>query len=159
CDELVALGERLREGSEAPFARALSALGRHAAGAPEAKAALDEALEALRAVDAKQRLAFVLTQAAGVELERGDASAALALAAEAATVAEALGRQSDIARAHAAALRSAVAAGARDAAELHRRALESLKPDQPSSQARSEMAAALVEAARRPSGRRRDGTG
>src|SRR5690606_29071176 len=50
CDELVALGERLREGSEAPFARALSALGRHAAGAPEAKAALDEALEALRAV-------------------------------------------------------------------------------------------------------------
>ena len=86
--ELAAIGEKLREGSEGPLGRAMLALCRYQKGEVDHREALEEALQELRDADAKQRLAFVLTQAAAVESERGD----LERAAERAAEAEAIGR-------------------------------------------------------------------
>jgi DNA-binding SARP family transcriptional activator/predicted ATPase len=93
--DLAALGEKLREGSEAPFARALLALSRHALGEEAAEDALDAALDELRGVDAKQRLAYALTRAARLDLEQGRARRARERAEEARRAAEALGRPSE----------------------------------------------------------------
>jgi tetratricopeptide (TPR) repeat protein len=136
CRELMALGEKLREGSEAPFAQALCALSRYATGERSAREMLDRALADLRAVDAKQRLAFVLVRAALVELERGDADAAAPLAEEAVTAAGALGRPSDVALAHAMAGRVAQAALDSATFERHVRALEQMPRESLSAQAR-----------------------
>jgi DNA-binding SARP family transcriptional activator len=94
--ELEALGGKLREGSEAPFARALIALSRHALGEPEAAAALDAALEDLRVADAKHRLAYTLTRAARLDLERGEAHRARTRSEEARRTAAALGRPTEM---------------------------------------------------------------
>jgi hypothetical protein len=60
--DLLALGDKLREGSEEPFARAMAALCEHAVG--DASDTLDAALADLRIADAKHRLAYILTRAA-----------------------------------------------------------------------------------------------
>ena len=57
--ELLALGDKLREGSEAPFARALDGLCDYAID--DRCERLDGALADLRVADAKHRLAYVLT--------------------------------------------------------------------------------------------------
>jgi DNA-binding SARP family transcriptional activator len=93
--ELEELGAKLREGSEAPFARALVALARHALGESEAPGALDVALEDLRVVDAKLRLAYTLTRAARVDLELGEGWSARGRAEEARRTIEALGRPTE----------------------------------------------------------------
>jgi hypothetical protein len=93
--ELDTLGGKLREGSEAPFARALLALSRHALGEAGAGEALDAALEELRVADAKLRLAYTLTRAARVDLERGDPRRARARAEEARRTVGALGRPTE----------------------------------------------------------------
>ena len=136
CRELMALGEKLREGSEAPFARALCALSRYATGESAAREMFDCAVADLRAVDAKQRLAFILVRAALIELDRGDADAAAPLAEEAVAAAGALGRPSDVALAHAVAGRVARAALDSAAFERHARALEQMPRENLSAQAR-----------------------
>ena len=88
AEKLAAIGEKLREGSERPLGHAMLALCRYQHGEDDDRSALEEALQELRDVDAKQRLAFVLTQAAAIESERGELESATARAAEA----EALGR-------------------------------------------------------------------
>ena len=93
--ELEELGKKLREGSEAPFARALVALARYALGEAEALPALDAALEELRLVDAKLRLAYTITRAAQVDLERADGRSARRRAEEARRTIEALGRPTE----------------------------------------------------------------
>ncbi len=93
--ELDTLGEKLREGSEAPFARALLALSRHALGEPGAEADLDSALEELRAADAKLRLAYTLTRAARLDLGRGRPLPARRRAEEARGAAQALARPTE----------------------------------------------------------------
>jgi len=93
--ELDALGGRLREGSEAPFARALLALSRHALGEAGAEDALEAALEELRRADAKLRLAYALTRVARLDLERGRPRRARARAEEARGAAEALARPTE----------------------------------------------------------------
>ena len=93
--ELETLGGRLREGSEAPFARALVALTRHALGEAGAGPALDAALEELRVADAKLRLAYTLTRAARVDLARGDSRRAREWAEEARRTAAVLGRPTE----------------------------------------------------------------
>lgn len=144
CDELLALGEKLREGSEAPFARALHALIRYQADAGTAqRCALHDALMGLRLVDAKQRLTLVLIQAALVELARGDAEAASVVAEEAVAVADALGRPSDVARTRAVAARCAQAAGDGAAFARHAAALRAMPLDGLSTQARAEAATVL----------------
>ncbi len=86
--ELASIGDKLREGSEGPLGRAMLALCRYQKGEAGHLSALEDALQELRDADAKQRLAFVLTQAAAIESERGE----LARAAERAAEAEAIGR-------------------------------------------------------------------
>lgn len=93
--ELVGLGERLREGSELPFARALAVVCEYAR-TEDARAPLDAALTELRLVDAKQRLSFVLMTAAVADLARADAVRARARAEEALQLAEQLNRPSDV---------------------------------------------------------------
>ena len=93
--ELEDLGGKLREGSEAPFARALVALARHALGEEGAGSALDAALGELRVVDAKLRLAYTLTRAAQVDLGRGDGARARRRAEEARRTIEVLGRPTE----------------------------------------------------------------
>jgi hypothetical protein len=94
--DLDALGAKLRGGSEAPFARALSALTRQALGDPEAAVAIDAALDELRTVDAKLRLVYTLTRTARLDLERGDARSARQRAEEAHRTAGVLGRPSEV---------------------------------------------------------------
>jgi len=96
ADELLVIAERMRGGSEAPFARALAALARHGRGEPAARAQLEAALRELRDVDAKHRLAFTLSRAAEVDLTRGHADEAEARAAEALRAAAVLEAQSEM---------------------------------------------------------------
>jgi hypothetical protein len=90
-----ALGEKLREGSEAPFARALLALSRRALDEAGAEEALDSAIEELRRVDAKLRLAYTLTRAARLDLARERAGPARARATAARAAAAALARPTE----------------------------------------------------------------
>jgi len=98
CAALIELGERLREGSERPFAYALDALCEYAL--TDDAAPLETALVALRAADAKHRLAFTLTRAARLDLDRQRPDDAVARASEALSCAEALERPSEIVLAH-----------------------------------------------------------
>jgi predicted ATPase/DNA-binding SARP family transcriptional activator len=100
-DRLLILGDKLREGSEAPTARVLAALTAHAAGDADARQRLDESLAQLRAIDAKQRLSYALLAAAKIDLARGDHTPARAAAEEALELVTLLRLRSDIAWAHA----------------------------------------------------------
>jgi DNA-binding SARP family transcriptional activator/Cdc6-like AAA superfamily ATPase len=83
CQALVEIGSRLREGSERPFSLALQALCHY--GLHREDSGLDDALQELRLMDAKQRLAYILNRAAMLDivherLEQGKARASEALA-------------------------------------------------------------------------------
>lgn len=120
--ELATIGEKLREGSEGPLGRAMLALCRYQKGETDHRAALEEALQELRDADAKQRLAFVLTQAAALESERGDLQSAAARAAEAEAIGRILQQPSESALARAVLLRIAREQG--DEAAIRRQAQE-----------------------------------
>jgi DNA-binding SARP family transcriptional activator/tetratricopeptide (TPR) repeat protein len=121
CSALVEIGQKLREGSEAPFARALDGLCHFARDDDDT--ALEAALEELRLVDAKHRLAYVLTRAAGLDIERGRPERAVERAREALDCAEVLERATDIALARAALVQAHEAAGEDDEATRHREAI------------------------------------
>ena len=124
--QLAAIADKLREGSEAPFARALGELCRYGLGDQDAVAGFDSAVEALRIADAKHRLAYALTRAAGLDLRYDRGGQALARAEDALAVATALGRPSEIALAHVVAVRAAQMLGDRRRARRHREALQTL---------------------------------
>jgi tetratricopeptide (TPR) repeat protein len=98
CAALVEIGDRLREGSEAPFAQALQALCRYAQG--DDPGPMEEALEALRLADAKYRLAYILTRTALLDIDRGRPREALARASEALECASVLDRATEMLLAH-----------------------------------------------------------
>jgi DNA-binding SARP family transcriptional activator len=98
CAALREIGEKLREGSEAPCARALTSLCRYALEGDES--GLDAAFEELRMVDAKHRLAYGLTRAALLDVDRGRIDRAIERAGEAADCARVLERATDIVLAH-----------------------------------------------------------
>ncbi len=98
CRDLLDIGRRLREGSEAPFAAAVHALCVYAL--EDADADFDAALQDLRIADAKHRLAYVLTRAALLDYERGRTAKAVARASEALEHARALQRGSEMLLAH-----------------------------------------------------------
>jgi hypothetical protein len=125
CKTLVELGDKLREGSERPFAHALDALC-HYALADDA-APLEAALEDLRAADAKHRLAYTLTRAALLDVERGRPEVAIARASEALGYAEALDRATEIVLAHAALARARNALADTAGYAKHVAALKSLE--------------------------------
>jgi DNA-binding SARP family transcriptional activator len=98
CAELLKLGGKLREGSEAPFASALHGLCVYARD--DDPQPLDGALKALRIADAKHRLAYVQTRAALLDCERGRYDEALTRASEALACAELLERATEMMLAH-----------------------------------------------------------
>ena len=123
--QLVALGERIREGSERPFAHALLGLCRYAL--EDDAAPLDAALEALRVVDAKYRLAYILTRAALLDCERGRKDSAGRRAREALGYAQILERPTEMLLAHAVLARECNEASSPVAVE-HVREVERLRP-------------------------------
>jgi hypothetical protein len=98
AETAIPLAQKLRDGSEVPIAFALAALCRYADGGEDE---LAPHLERLRAVDAKQRLTFVLLRAAAIDVRNGNVASAKARAGEALRLAEVLERPSDVARARA----------------------------------------------------------
>lgn len=105
AEEMVRVAQRVREGSEAPLARALVALAGLMSAAPIG-AALHDALAELTVADAKQRIAYVSGRAAHLELARERRVEALGHARVALEAALAVGRVSEIAIARAALVRS-----------------------------------------------------
>jgi DNA-binding SARP family transcriptional activator len=124
CKTLVELGDKLREGSERPFAHALDALCHYAL--TDDTAPLDAALRDLRTADAKHRLAYTLTRAALLDVERQRPDAASARAGEALGYAEALDRATEIVLAHAVLARARKAVADADGFNRHVAALKSL---------------------------------
>jgi hypothetical protein len=116
--ELAALGTRMREGSEAPYADGLLALARIRLGEP-VDDTLENAAQRLATVDAKQRLAYVLSRAAWLDIERGLSDIAATRAQLALVAAEALERSTEIACARAVLARIARAAGDERGASAH----------------------------------------
>jgi hypothetical protein len=96
---LVELAEKMRAGSEKPFADALVGLCVYMQ--EDDDSALDAALEALRFADAKFRLAYVLTRAAIVDCERGRKARAVERASEALENARVIERPTEMLLAHA----------------------------------------------------------
>jgi hypothetical protein len=125
CKSLVELGEKLRDGSERPFARALDALC-HYALADDA-APLDAAVSDLRAADAKHRLAYTLTRAALLDVARGRPNDAVARASEALELAETLDRPTEILLSHTALARARKALADQAAYAKHVAAVQSLQ--------------------------------
>lgn len=109
CAELVKLGDKLRGGSEEPFARAMAGL---CAYALEDKAdGLEAALGDLRIADAKHRLTYILTRAAMIDCERGRVDSANQRAAEALGYATLLDRATEMLLANAVLSRDCAAVG------------------------------------------------
>jgi DNA-binding SARP family transcriptional activator/energy-coupling factor transporter ATP-binding protein EcfA2 len=125
CKTLVELGDKLREGSERPFAHALDALCHYAL--KDDTAPLDAALKDLRTADAKHRLAYTLTRAALLDVERQRPEAAIERAGEALGYAEALDRATEIVLAHAALARARKAVADTAGYARHVAALRSLE--------------------------------
>lgn len=123
CEEAVVLTERIRSGSERPFAAALRALCRHIEGHDPDLAAFEAALAALRLADAKHRLAFVATTAARLLRARGERRRARLLAEEALAAATLLDRRSDVTMALAVLAEIAFDDGDAGAADIHLRRL------------------------------------
>jgi len=124
CQALLLLGERLRDGSEAPFAQA--ALGLCRLVTDDDPAPLYDALGALRDADARHRLAWVLNRAALHHLERGHPSEAQSAAAEALAHALALERRSEQLLAHGVLAAASRALGDPPDADRHARAAADL---------------------------------
>jgi DNA-binding SARP family transcriptional activator len=144
CATLIEIGEKLREGSEAPFAHALEGLCRYALEDDDTQ--LAAASEALRHADAKHRLAYTLTRAALLDLARGRLGAAFARAGEALAHAEALERSTEMLLAHAVLAEASRAGGDQAAWARHRAALEALA-DAPVATWARERAGTLADAA------------
>jgi hypothetical protein len=94
CRALLALGEKVREGSELPYAQAMHGLLDRVGGkdAPE----LEASLQALRLVDAKFRLSYLLNRIALLDLEQCRYRAALESAGEALSCTQTLARASEM---------------------------------------------------------------
>lgn len=116
--ELAALGTRMREGSEGPCADGLLALARMRLG-EDADGLVASAAAKLLNVDAKQRLAFLMSRAAWLDLGREQPSRALERACVALEAAEALERATEIVCARAVLARLARSRGDERAASAH----------------------------------------
>jgi DNA-binding SARP family transcriptional activator/tetratricopeptide (TPR) repeat protein len=117
CNELLRLGAKLREGSEEPFARALLGLCNYAIDdEPEG---MEAAIEDLRIVDAKHRLAYILTRAALIDCERGRVDLAVARATDSLEFATLLERATERLIASAVLSQAARKRGNLESAEAH----------------------------------------
>ncbi|MBZ2168267.1 ATP-binding protein [Marinobacter sp. F4216] len=96
-DQLLDLGQRVRAGVELPVSETLSALVRYMNGEEGALDAFKSGLEALRALDDKYHVAYLLSRLAGHQWKQGLWPAAASSAQEALDCAMAIGRESEIA--------------------------------------------------------------
>jgi predicted ATPase len=143
CAELTALAGKLRTGSEAPFAAALQAICRLARKDETAQKDLEEAVAALRVVDAKHQLAFTLLCAAELDLDAGHCARAKERAVEALRMATVLERPSEIVVAHATLARIARAQGDQVNRQRHIAVLRESQELPVSSYARERLAAVI----------------
>jgi tetratricopeptide (TPR) repeat protein len=116
CAVLVPVADKMGEGSEAPFARALGALARLLLKEEGSLAGVEAALRELRDVDSKWMLAYTLVLAGEDDLARGDLALALGRAREAQAAARTVDRPSELALAFALEARTCVASGGGEAA-------------------------------------------
>jgi DNA-binding SARP family transcriptional activator/tetratricopeptide (TPR) repeat protein len=126
CRPLLALAEKMGEGSERPIAAVFAALVRVLAGDAGAEPPFAAAVVQVRVADAKGVLATVLNFAAEYQLDRGDSERATALASEALAAANAVERSNQIAIATALLARLAHRAGQTKRA---RELIEPLRPE------------------------------
>jgi DNA-binding SARP family transcriptional activator len=119
CPALREVAQKMAEGSEPVVAAALEAVARLAAREPGAAAACDDAVGALKAVDAKAMQAYVLAWGAEHALATNDLDGAERRAGDALTAAALVGRRSELAVAHALLGRVALARHDRRSAEAH----------------------------------------
>jgi len=125
AEALLALGTRIREGSEAPFARALVELCAYTRSGHDA--GLVDAIEALRVADAKHRLSYVLNRAAEHDLAMSRLAEARDRASEALECARVLERGSEMLIAHGTLHAVAGATADVEAQAAHRAAIEELR--------------------------------
>ncbi|HEV8247747.1 MAG TPA: AAA family ATPase, partial [Polyangiaceae bacterium] len=116
--ELLEVAAKMGEGSELPAAMALAALGRLCVRDPAAGDAVERSIVALREVDAKGMLAYVLTFSAERDVEASRFDSAQERAREALAAAEQMSRKSQAALARVVLARVALARG--DAQEAER---------------------------------------
>jgi len=95
CDEIDTVAARIGDGP-APVADALRAIARMMSGDEEREPEVAQTLAALRALDDKAQLAYVLNELAMWRLNRGRPASALAAASEALRAAEAVQRATEI---------------------------------------------------------------
>ncbi|MGD8358904.1 MAG: AAA family ATPase [Lysobacterales bacterium] len=145
CEPLHELAGKLREGSEEPLARALYGLCLyHDRDDPEP---LDRAIDDLRIVDAKYRLAYTQSRAAMIDLGRERFDSARIRAREALNCAELLQRPTEMLIAHVALYCAASAAGDAAAAAAEREAMAALCERSVAVWARQQAQAAMAEGA------------
>ena len=142
CAELTPVAAKMGEGTEGPAAEALEALARVALGEATAERRLERALDALREVDAKGMLAYVLTLAAEIDRGRGAIDRARARAEQALSAAQIVARKSLVALARAVLAEIALASGDRDAARAH---VDATRDDLTAPHALSARARAAIE--------------
>jgi len=116
CPRLRELAARMGGGSEPAFSAALEALAHDMAAEDGAPDRLQAAIDDLRAFDSKWMLAYVLTHAAALDLERGAPARCRARAEEALEAATIVGRRSEAGLARALLARLARAEGRADEA-------------------------------------------
>jgi hypothetical protein len=143
CEPLRELAGKLREGSEEPMARALYGLCLY--HDRDDGAALDQAIEDLRIVDAKYRLAYIQSRAAIIELERGRFESARTRAQEALSCAELLQRPTEMLIAHVALYRAGNAAADTAAMAAEYKAMSALCEQGVALWARLQAQAAMTE--------------
>jgi DNA-binding SARP family transcriptional activator len=134
--ELVEIGEKLREGSDAPFAKVLKLLAEYGEN-DQVESAFDAAVRDLQTYDAKHRLAYALSRAAAIDLRRSAFSHGERRATAALEYANILERPSEIALARTILGGVALAGRDRELARTHARALEELDVRNMSDRARS----------------------
>lgn len=142
CGELVAIGQKVRDGSDSPFSATLEALARYGTGDSTAIAALDDAIEELRLADAKHRMIYALTRAARIDVARDELERARGRAQAALDLARPLDRPSDVGLALALLAGVARRAGDKAALAACRRELDTLPVQTLSARARASITAA-----------------
>jgi tetratricopeptide (TPR) repeat protein len=151
CAELEPLVAKLSEGSEGPFVQALHAIARLELGDPDGRATAERAVEALRAIDSKGHVAYVLNALAAYDALAARPDEALRRAEEALRCAETVGQQSEVAVARA---RLALCAHERDDPQLASAWLEAYGSGASHGQELSARAKTAVTAAASRLGRR-----
>ena len=135
CSALLAIGEKLPQGSELPFARTMQALLDYAlTGQTDA---LDDGLRSLREMDAKHRLSYALNRISLLDILRGDCENAVFHASEALACTELLGRDSEMLLARTTLTEAYSALGREDQCQEQLVAIKSMLPSGVAQWARS----------------------